>query len=143
MFHIEPMQKQHINEVVALSKQVFLATSWSKEQFEQELPNSFVCMHENKVVGFVCLLFSVDDMTILNIATHPNFLRKGIATLLMQTAFDEAKKRQIEQFFLEVETHNEPAKAFYEKLGFEITRERKDYYPDHTNCYEMSKKSAL
>jgi ribosomal-protein-alanine N-acetyltransferase len=138
-FDVEKMQFLHLEQVFEISQTVFGVTSWTKAQFEAELQNSFVCLANGQVIGFICLQYVIDEMTILNLATHPNFLRRGVATHLVQKAFEQAKQKQIKTIFLEVATHNSVAKQFYQKLGFEILRERKDYYPDHTNCYEMAK----
>lgn len=137
MFMIVKMKKEHLNQVLEISKIEFESTTWSQAQFEKEINNSYVCLFEGRVVAFLCLLLAHDEMTILNIAVENNFKRKRIASKLFEKAKEIAQKNNINTIFLEVETQNEPAISFYEKNGFEKMRVRNNYYKDGTSCLEM------
>lgn len=137
MFKILKMQKEHLNQVEEISKMEFQNTTWSFGQFEKEIDNSYVCVFEDKVVGFLCLQLTIDEMTILNIAVLNDFKRKKIATNFLEFAKKIAKEKNISNIFLEVETKNFPAVTFYKKNGFETLRTRKNYYKDGTSCVEM------
>jgi ribosomal protein S18 acetylase RimI-like enzyme len=48
--------------------------------------------------------------------THPDFRRKGIATLLMNEAFAIARERNLPEVWVSTETDNAPANALYRNL---------------------------
>lgn len=142
---IEKMDKSHIDEVYSISLEEFKTNSWSKNLFLKEIEDdryklSFVVMINNMVAGFINLSFNDEEMTILNIATKNEFKRMGVATILINKAFETAKQKKLIQIFLEVEFGNLPAIKLYEKFGFEILKVRKNYYPNHKDAIEMIKK---
>lgn len=137
MFDIVKMQKQHLSKVMQISQKEFSKTSWSRQQFENEMPYSYVCLIENLVVGFLCLQITTDEMTILNIAVCEKFKRQGIATAFLEFAKKMAKQNNLLNIFLEVDKKNEPALNFYQKQGFEFLRIRKAYYKNGADCIEM------
>jgi ribosomal protein S18 acetylase RimI-like enzyme len=49
----------------------------------------------------------------------PERRREGVATALSRSAEDEARQRGAESISLSVGAANEPARALYERLGFE------------------------
>ena len=57
---------------------------------------------------------------ILNVWTHPEHRRKGIARGLMMTVMDESRRRNIRVLALHA---SDEGKKLYEKLGFRTTRE--------------------
>ena len=137
MFSFSKMQKEHLDEVAKISHQQFPKTSWSVSQFSEGMDQSYICLYEKEVVGFLALQRTTYEMTILNIAVKEEFKRKHIATSLLLLAKDVAKQNNMESIFLEVETNNEPALRFYEKNGFELLRKRSNYYKDGSSCFEM------
>ena len=56
------------------------------------------------------------------------YRRRGIAEALVNTLCDALKERGSVSLTLEVRASNEPAKALYEKLGFEQVGRRPNYY---------------
>jgi len=48
------------------------------------------------------------------------YQRMGLGTTLMNKAFEVAREKECETLWLSVWEHNEPAKAFYARFGFEI-----------------------
>lgn len=137
---IKKLQKNQIEDVLLISNSEFKNLSWTKNQFIADIENIYVYILDNKIVGFVVLLFAIDEMTILNIAVKNEYKKQKIATKLLKFSENLAKKQQISKIFLEVEQNNTPAKNFYEKMGFEYLRKRENYYKNHENCYEMCKK---
>jgi ribosomal protein S18 acetylase RimI-like enzyme len=58
----------------------------------------------------------IDDL-----ATLPNYRRKGLANALLDWVFDFAKKNKIEQVHLDSGVQRYPAHRLYLKYGFNIT----------------------
>lgn len=138
---VEQMRVEDLDEVMIIEKNSFL-TPWTKGMFMEELNKTqSICLvakipydsgfeRRQKVVGFVCSSFVIDELHILNIAVHPSYRRRGIATLLMEEVIKRGYKKGIRYIFLEVRIRNKAAISLYEKLGFRIVGLRRGYYSD-------------
>ncbi len=71
---------------------------------------------------------AADFAELYNIATHPDFRKKGFSSMLMKAMKDEARKKGKEKILLEVREGNASAIALYEKFGFKVDGVRKNYY---------------
>jgi ribosomal-protein-alanine N-acetyltransferase len=65
----------------------------------------------------------------MNVAVVPDLRRRGIATTLMRTLFEEAGEDA--RYTLEVRTSNEEAIAMYRRFGFRHAGRRRRYYHDN------------
>ena len=81
------------------------------------------------VAGFAILTAGGGDAHLLNIAVDPVRRRQGVARRLIDALFDEARRREADQLFLEVRASNDPALALYRDLGFAEVALRRGYYP--------------
>ena len=75
--------------------------------------------------GMLCVL---DEADVANIATLPQFRRRGYARKIMSALYDEAKKRGITRLTLEVRESNAAARALYISEGFTVSGVRPGYY---------------
>jgi len=74
----------------------------------------------------------LDEATLLNLVVHPSWQRQGLAyRLLQKTLATLYKAHGIKRCFLEVRESNLGAIRLYEKTGFSIDGQRKNYYPAH------------
>lgn len=95
---------------------------------------------ENRVLGYAGMMTVLDEGYIENIAVHPDARRNGIGAALVQHLLDEGAERELLFLTLEVRESNAPARALYEKYGFEIVGVRKNYYEKPTeNAILMTK----
>jgi len=116
---------------------------WSKNDYLNELDreDSIFKIAQNadgKIIGFalVRLLIgnsnfsenSFDSSEILNIAVRKSFQKKGIGQMIFDAILKSLKKKNIKEIWLEVRASNANAIAFYQKNGFELQFERKNYY---------------
>ncbi len=69
----------------------------------------------------------------------PPFRNRGLGRLAMEKFHQILKNRNIQWVYLEVSSRNLPAVALYRKVGYEIYRERKKYYPDGSDALCMKK----
>ena len=94
---------------------------------------------KNTVVGYIGSELLVDHADITAVATHKEYLKKGIATLLLNTLEKDLKTKNIDSIFLEVRTSNIPAINLYTKLGFNKISTRAKYYDNLEDANIMKK----
>jgi ribosomal-protein-alanine N-acetyltransferase len=70
----------------------------------------------------------LDELHINTIGTLPGHEGRGVATSLMDDAWDDARARGIARATLEVAVSNERAQALYARYGFMPVGVRKNYY---------------
>ncbi|OEU70338.1 MAG: ribosomal-protein-alanine N-acetyltransferase [Desulfuromonadales bacterium C00003068] len=114
---------------------------WSADLFQRELDNPlahlFVCVCHDEVIGYLCLWNIAGEVEIHNVATSPDWQRKGVAALLMQGFWAYVDEHHIDQAFLEVRCNNVAAIHLYEKHLFRVTDRRKGYYSDGEDALLM------
>ena len=81
--------------------------------------------------GMICVL---DEGQITNIATLPEFRRRGLAEKTLCAMLKEANARGLSFVTLEVRESNEPAIALYQRNGFEIMGKRSNFYRKPTEA---------
>jgi ribosomal-protein-alanine N-acetyltransferase len=107
-------------------------TPWSKDAFLNELHKLYsftkAAVLGDSIIGYICINYIMDEGHILNLAVHPDFRRRGIATKLFEDVLNELKEINCRYLYLEVRVSNLEARKFYEHLGFRVMGIRKDYY---------------
>lgn len=81
-----------------------------------------------------------DIFVVHTFAVHPDYLKNGIGTVLMNFAVQHGIQEHIKSIRLDVYEKNEPAIRLYEKCGFEyigtVDLGLGDYGLDHFKLYE-------
>ena len=130
---VRELKAEHIDMVAELEELCF-AHPLSKNNLGMLLPggigNGFVIVDDAKGVaaaygGIICVL---DEGQILNIATHPEYRRRGFGRKIMDTIFAHAKANGIAFITLEVRESNEAAISLYQSVGFYNVGRLKGYY---------------
>lgn len=110
--------------------------NWAQTQIEQTLSSPSVFFYpfydQTVLVAYLLAQQMLDDVEILQLSVHPQYLRQGIATKLLNQLLQDAKKKKTVRILLEVRVSNVAACALYQKVGFEIDGRRKNYYPTNT-----------
>lgn len=124
-------EKRHLDALVALEHQCF-SVPWTRAQLNAELPDAH---HEfllaeagEEVLGYVGMMFVLDEGYISNVAVAPDFRRQGIAKALIAALLQRAEALRLSFVTLEVRASNAPAIALYEGFGFVPVGRRKGYY---------------
>ena len=84
-----------------------------------------------EIMGYVGVLYVLDEGEISNIAVHPHYTQKGVGFALLRAAQEYCRKAGVKTLHLEVRTGNERAIALYRKCGFVRTGLRRGYYADN------------
>jgi len=127
------MQENDLPAVSAI-EQISFSTPFSKKYFSNELCKkhalSKVALFEGHVIGYICADYYHHEARILNLAVHPDFRRRGVATILMTKAMRALKNRGCVFLYLVVRASAAGAQKFYERFGFKVESVRKKYYSD-------------
>lgn len=108
--------------------------NWAQRMADSvSLPlTGFVWEEEGRIVGNVSLIpFRKDGRKIqlvANVATHPDYRRRGIARQLTESALELARKKGADEIWLQVRADNPGAIALYEQLGFVARAARSEWY---------------
>lgn len=117
----------YIEQIFNLEKEIFTSSAFNRTYLDTLIKgdNSFIYVYllENKVLGYLMVLDSIDVYEILAIATIEEYRNKGIAQELLD-------KIKIKDIFLEVRESNQVAINFYKKNKFNQISIRKNYYSE-------------
>lgn len=138
---IRPMTQEDLDQIEALEQASF-KEAWSRGAFENELSQNpyshqIVLEEEGKIIGYAIYWIMFEQAQLASIAVDPAFRRKHYGQLLLDTAIDQAQKKGVELFSLEVRVGNTPAKTMYEKRGFVGLHTSKHYYSDGEDALVM------
>ena len=138
----EAAKESDLERIIEIEKLSF-AHPWPKQSFEEELTHDlsrfFVLRDEDSdiVVAFLNYWIVKDEVHIMNIATHPDWRRKGLARVMLNNLLKSCIALKVILVTLEVRRTNTPAKKLYESYGFEILGVRPKYYQDNEDAIIM------
>lgn len=124
---------------IAKIEQEYIECAWSKEQIIQSIQNEnygFIKCEvglndetgELDFAGYGAIQTVLDEANVCNIAVYEKYRNQSIGTGILNSIIRLAKFQGAKKIFLEVAKDNVPAIGLYEKLGFKVISERKNYY---------------
>ena len=129
-------------DVLVVLEEASFSVPWSKKSFEAELRgNQFsrilMITHsedglEVQAIGYICVWMVFEEIRFLNLAIHPEFRRRGLATRLIREAIRLGREEGCCRGMLEVRESNHAAKKLYESFHFQAYATRKSYYTNPT-----------
>ena len=128
---IVDVNSSHLDEITAIENACF-SLPWTREQLEKQM-SAETCIflaalnNDGAVMGYIGLMFVLDEGYISNVAVSPSFRRQGVANALITQLIERTKKR-LAFLTLEVRESNTSAIKLYSKHGFELVGKRKNYY---------------
>lgn len=138
---LRPMVVADLPKIVEIEQAVH-HHPWSQILFERELENAvawqWVCECAGEIVGYLCVWQVASEIEIHNIATAPNWQRRGIGGHLLHRLIERARRSDVSDLFLEVRQSNRAAVSLYEKFGFKQIDCRRGYYHDGEDALLMS-----
>ena len=130
-YRIIDIEPKHVPQIKEIEKQCF-SVPWTDDQLRAQLPDKMhvfiVAESGEKVLGYVGMMFVLDEGYISNVAVAPEYRRMGIADALISELLRRANELELSFVTLEVRESNAPARALYEKNGFSDVGLRKNYY---------------
>lgn len=109
------------------------AAAWSRAALEALLREPatgsvWVAEHEGEVVGFILFRVVDKEAELLNLAVHPQWRRRRVASRLMEQVLEQVIRLGAERIFLEVRESNGAALRLYRRYGFVESGRRPGYY---------------
>ena len=129
-FYLRDMREDDLDAITRI-EEATQVTPWSRAVFADCLKAHYDCQvmaRDEEVAGFQIFSRVLDEAHLLNIAVAPAFQRHGLAWASLRHAFERLKRLDSGFVYLEVRESNAGARVLYEKLGFAVSGERKDYY---------------
>jgi ribosomal-protein-alanine N-acetyltransferase len=109
------------------------------ERLLKDCSESFLVALDNEgtLAGYCVFSLAENSAHLISIAVHRRLRRKGVASTLLQRAFEYLISHNVDEFWLEVGGNNLEALSLYDKLGFERTATLKGYYSDGLDAVRM------
>ena len=130
-FTIAEASEALLPQIQRIEQQSF-SVPWTEAMLRMQLdPDSHVFLTAETpegVVGYVGMLYVLDEGYISNVAVAPAARRRGIGRALVKEMLCRAETRELSFVTLEVREHNEAAIALYAGEGFLPVGRRRGYY---------------
>ncbi len=127
-----------------LEAAIYPDDAWSPENMAREVVSEHTyylvaIADDGAIDAYAGLLAPLDtgqgDIQTVTVALRAR--RQGLGRTLMLALIDEARRRGVEELFLEVRADNENAQALYTELGFAAIAVRKRYYKGGIDALSM------
>lgn len=140
-FIIRPMAEADIDAVLAIEHESY-KHPWNRTHFLDELnsDHSFPLVatdSEERIIGFICPRFLMEEGHIYNVAVGRSFRKRGVGRFLLNEVLANFRERGVATVYLEVRTSNNAAIALYRQLGFDSTGVRRSYYENGEDAILM------
>ena len=131
IYEIINASEKHVEQLEQLEKVCF-SMPWTRDFLISQLPDDrhiFIAAADGEnILGYVGMMYVIDEGYISNVAVAPEYRRQGIADALILELIDRCKILKLSFVTLEVRAGNSPAISLYEKHGFSPVGRRKNYY---------------
>lgn len=127
---IVPFEESYVESVVNAEKVCF-SLPWSESSVRMLLGEpwrAFVCLRDGKFAAYCGVMLVLDELSIMNIATLPEFRRTGCAKELLGAVYTYAKENNVAVITLEVRESNTAARTLYASEDFIEIGKRPFYY---------------
>lgn len=126
---IDKVKLEHINEYNHLGHKLNENFSYLfnlEENINKPYNYIYGYFQNDKLIGFIHILLTIDEADIINIVVDDYYRKKGIGKKLIEYCI---KKHDLKALNIEVRQSNE-AVNFYQKMGFKMVRRIPNYYHD-------------
>ena len=138
LLSLRPMTLEDLDAVLDIEQRAHVSP-WSHELMRRELDHAWatilLCEAPSpggpRIVGYIVYWLVHDEVHVLNVATDPDFRRRGVGALLLVAAERTGASRGALVSTLEVRRSNEAAIGLYRKLGYRQVGVRPRYYREN------------
>lgn len=131
MAEIRRIREIDIEAIAFLESEIF-SDPWSVKSIKETYENKNACIlgayKEGALIGYVIFYYVLDEGEIARIAVSESYRRQGVAEQIFAGLLEVCAEKNIERILLDVRISNEPAIAFYKKMGFADDGVRKNFY---------------
>lgn len=131
---IRDLRWQDIPTIAALDAQLFADDAWSEATWWAELAErprrSYAVLTDEagEILGYGGLDVSGELADIMSVAVAPSAQGRGLGRVMLAELHRRATARAAAYLLLEVRSDNLPARALYERAGYERIHVRERYY---------------
>lgn len=129
-----------IPAIARLEKLCFSAP-WSEDALRETMAREqalfLVAEACGEVRGYIGSYYVLDEGYITNVATDPEYRRRGIGRALVTELAERGRALSLSFWTLEVRVSNESAIALYKSMGFESVGRRPRFYSDPCEDAEL------
>lgn len=125
-------ERRDVSDLLVLEEAQF-PEPWTRGMLLDEITNTetrryTVALEGACIVGYLGVMFVLDELHVNTLGTLPGYEGRGIATALLDDAWRDAAQRGIRRATLEVAVSNERAQRLYYRYAFQPVGIRKNYY---------------
>ena len=125
-------ERRDVPDLLALETAQF-PEPWTRAMLLDEVSNVetrryTVAIEGKKIIGYLGVMFVMDELHVNTLGTLPGYEGRGVATSLMNDAWIVAKEKGVHRATLEVAVSNTRAQELYFRFGFSPVGVRKNYY---------------
>jgi [ribosomal protein S18]-alanine N-acetyltransferase len=129
---IRAAERRDVPELLVIEETQF-PEPWSRAMLLDEITNTetrryTVAVEGKRIVGYLGLMFVMDELHVNTLGTLAGEEGRGIATSLLNEGWGVARDRGILRATLEVAASNTRAQSLYFRFGFKPVGVRKNYY---------------
>lgn len=130
-FIIRDARAEDIPALGAIERECF-SQPWTEDMLRGQLREEnhvfLVCEHSGAVVGYIGMMFVLDEGYISNVAVTGSIRGKGLGKALVTEMVSRCREKNLAFVTLEVRASNAPARKVYSACGFSDVGVRKNYY---------------
>ncbi len=130
-YKVIDVNEAHLRDIETLERECF-SSPWTYEQLKTQLKDSqhefIAAVSGEKVLGYVGMMYVLDEGYISNVAVSPEYRRLGIADALIDRLTALSDSLNLAFITLEARESNNAAISLYSKHGFVPVGRRKKYY---------------
>ncbi len=142
---IRHAKKEDLNDLFALENICFKEETFHKKQLEYLLLKArsmvLVASIDGSIAGSMIILLrdNINNARIYSLNVHPEYRRKGLGSLFMDTALELLKKKGYKKITLEVGVNNRAAQNLYSSKGFHMDKMLSNYYKNGDDALHFIK----
>ncbi len=131
-WRIRAVARRDLPEILSIETAQF-PEPWSRAMLLDEITNSenrryTAAIEDGVLVGYLGVMFVIDEMHVNTLGTRPHHEGRGIASSLLDEVWPVALERGCTKATLEVAVSNVRAQELYRRYGFAPVGIRKNYY---------------